>query len=84
MKVSYYIVTFVITAGIVISHYHIKEYRQILLLIIIISVLALIVMYSWSWEYTLVDMYKSEIFKKKMLIHLVSLSITLYFIILFE
>jgi uncharacterized membrane protein YidH (DUF202 family) len=84
INVSYYLVTFVITAGIVKSHVNQKLLNKIILLIIIIVSLVIIFLYICLWDYTIEDMHKTLEYKTRIFIEIIALSITLYLIILFR
>jgi len=73
---AYYLISNIVTLGIVTARANLKYFRFITPLILSISIITICGMYNWVWSYHDSQEYNDLNFKRKILIESISLSIT--------
>jgi hypothetical protein len=73
---AYYLISNIVTLGIVTARANLKYFRFITPLILLISIITICGMYNWVWSYHDSQEYNDLNFKRKILIESISLSIT--------
>ena len=73
---AYYIISSIVTIGIVTARAHLKYFGFITPLILLISFITICGIYSWTWSYHASQSYDNLNLKRKILVESISLSIT--------
>ena len=79
---GYYIISIIVTIGIVTARVHLKYFSFITPLILLISFITICGVYSWTWSYHASQSYDNLNMKRKILVESLSLSITCCLLVL--